>query len=84
MTALESFTLLLAHERQIDEPGLRRDEAVHVLAHRAHIEVAVDASVRRLRWPIVRKALLVLKKRGDPKQSSIASGRWSLSRCHAS
>ena len=60
MTALESFTLLLAHEWQIDEPGLRRDEAVHALAHCARIEVAVDASGRRLRWPIVRKALLML------------------------
>ena len=42
------FSLLHTHQRQVEEPRLRRDEAFHFLCHRARIEIMHDEQPRRV------------------------------------
>src|ERR1700738_1357107 len=54
---LTSFISLHANEGQIDEPGLRRDEALDLRTHRAGIEIVDDIEPGRIVQPLVRLAI---------------------------
>ena len=54
---LTSFISLHADQGQIDEPGLRRDEAFDLRTHRAGIEIVNDIESGRIVQPLVRLAI---------------------------
>src|SRR6266849_1946072 len=47
-TQNRSLLLLHAHQRQVDEPRLRRDKALHLRAHRARVEIVDNVEPGRI------------------------------------